>query len=243
MMRLRELKPDVAIDLQGLLRSGLMALACGARRRIGLADAREGARWFYTGISPTLPREHSVERYLRSLESLGIVSPGRAQFHIPPGVSISLPPQRFVLLHPFARGKGKSLSEENLALLCKLLQPATVIIAGTGATSGALPDNARDLLSRTTIPQLIWLIREAALVISVDSGPMHIAAALDKPLLSIHTWSDPRQVGPYSEQAWIWQGGDIFRQNLAEIRPASAKPITPADLEMIAAWARERFNE
>jgi len=65
---------------------------------------------------------------------------------------------------------------------------------------------------------------------------MHIAAALDARLLSIHTWSDPRKVGPYSEKAWIWQGGEIRPQRLdAPLLPE--KPITPADLDAIAAWA------
>ena len=54
---------------------------------------------------------------------------------------------------------------------------------------------------------MIWLLRAADFVVSVDSGPMHIAAAVDTKMLSIHTWSDPRLVGPFSDDAWIWQGG------------------------------------
>jgi heptosyltransferase I len=55
------------------------------------------------------------------------------------------------------------------------------------------------------------LIRVARFVISVDSGPMHIAAAVNDRLVSIHTWTDPRRVGPYNPDAWIWKNGKLLR--------------------------------
>jgi len=58
---------------------------------------------------------------------------------------------------------------------------------------------------------LIWLIRAARFVVSVDSGPMHIAAAVTDNLLSIHTWTDPRRIGPYNPDAWVWKNGLLFR--------------------------------
>jgi hypothetical protein len=61
---------------------------------------------------------------------------------------------------------------------------------------------------------------------------MHLAAALDVQLLSIHTWSDPRQVGPYSEAVWIWQGGEIRRQNL-DAPPLPERAFTEADAAAI----------
>ena len=55
-------------------------------------------------------------------------------------------------------------------------------------------------------------MRRAAWVVSVDSGPMHIASALSPRLLSLHTWSDPKRVGPYNPEAWVWQNGVVFQQ-------------------------------
>ena len=52
-----------------------------------------------------------------------------------------------------------------------------------------------NLLNHTSLLQLVWLMRHARFTISVDSGPMHIASALNDRLISIHTWSDPRKVG------------------------------------------------
>jgi len=73
------------------------------------------------------------------------------------------------------------------------------------------PENCVELTNQTTLLQLIWLLRHASFIISVDSGPMHIAAALTTNLISIHTWTDPRRVGPYNEVAFIWKNGTIVR--------------------------------
>ncbi len=51
----------------------------------------------------------------------------------------------------------------------------------------------------------------ARFIISVDSGPMHIAAAVTDRLVSIHTWTDPTRVGPYNPDAWIWKHGNLLR--------------------------------
>jgi ADP-heptose:LPS heptosyltransferase len=68
---------------------------------------------------------------------------------------------------------------------------------------------------------LIWLIRAARFVVSVDSGPMHIAAAVTDNLLSIHTWTDPRRVGPYNSDAWVWKNGQLLR--VSELVTAKSK--------------------
>jgi ADP-heptose:LPS heptosyltransferase len=87
--------------------------------------------------------------------------------------------------------------------------------------------------------QLIRLIRVARFVISVDSGPVHIAAAVTDRLLSIHTWTDPRRVGPYNPDAWIWKHTKIARVSELETtklkrrgRAFKAKDI-PAIVELI----------
>src|SRR2546421_5605141 len=69
--RLRAGRFDLVIDLQGLLRTGLMAAATGAARRVGLSSAREGATHFYTDIIPDDLSAHAVDRYWRVAEALG----------------------------------------------------------------------------------------------------------------------------------------------------------------------------
>lgn len=236
---LRRLKPDTVLDLQGLLRSALMARLSGARRIIGLTDAREGARFFFSETIPVSPGEHAVLRYLRALAPLGIPAPSRPEFPLPPGTlpALGKTGAPFVLLHPFARGAGKSLTDQQVFTLCQALHPLRVVVVGMG-NAISLPNPTVNLLNRTSIPELIGLIRQANFVISVDSGPMHIAAALDIPLLSLHTWSDPRLVGPFRETAWIWQGGEIRPQNLTEKALPPARIPDDCDILKIADFVK-----
>lgn len=114
-----------------------------------------------------------------------------------------------------------------------------VIVAGTGTLQNELPDNAMNLLNQTTIREMIWLLGSAEFVVSVDSGPMHIAAATNPRMLSIHTWSDPRLVGPFSDKAWIWQGGQIRRQQIdaPSLLPSRSPEI--GDIIQIANFVRQ----
>lgn len=239
------LQPSVAVDLQGLLRSALIARFSRARRIHGLSDAREGAGLFYQAVTPVLPHEHAVHRYLRILSALGISPPETPAFPLPEGTLPSgiaaMPP--FLLLHPFARGKGKSLSAEHVETLCRHLRPLPIVLAGQGRMDIPLPDNAVNFLNRTSLHEFIGLARVARFTISVDSGPMHIAAAISPNLLSIHTWSDPHLVGPCHEDAWIWQGGEIRRQSLSPSAPL-LPPRRPRLSEMasIAKWVTEHIS-
>ncbi len=216
-------RPDVSVDFQGLLRTGLMGWFSGARERFGLADAREGADWFYTKVVP-LPAgvPHAVERYLTLAKvvvgSGKLLATKRIEFILPSGT----PPVSggqvvsgtYILVHPFSRGVGKSLTAQQVEQLCHLLTPlGQVILVGSadGQTKLQLPPGCSDYLNRTSLDELLWLVGHAGFVLSVDSGPMHLAAAMNRPLLSLHTWSDPRKVGPYRDDAWIWKSGRLFQ--------------------------------
>lgn len=231
--RLDELKADAALDLQCLLRSGLMARFSGARRVWGLSDAREGSHFFHTDRVPVLKNEHSVQRYLRCLPAMGIPLPANPEWVLPSGdLHPAIPANKpFVAIHPFSRGAGKSLDAECLDAFLETFRAhsdALCVLIGSGDhTSGDHPVFL-NLLNRTTLPELSAILKRAAFVVSVDSGPMHLAAALGTPLLSIHTWSDPRRVGPFSEKSWIWQGGGIRPQNLS-YAPLPEKKFTPRD--------------
>jgi ADP-heptose:LPS heptosyltransferase len=117
----------------------------------------------------------------------------------------------FILLHPFARGGSKSLSKAVVEEICRAFAPTRVVVVGKSSRKINPPENCVDLTNQTTLLQLIRLIRVASFIISVDSGPMHIAAAVTDRMLSIHTWTDPRRVGPYNPDAWIWKNGKILQ--------------------------------
>ena len=214
----RSLRPDLALDFQGLLRSALIARISGAKQIYGLSDGREGSRLFYHQVAKVNRREHAVERYLKLAELVGGKVGEALRCPLPSGDPLprfdEYPP--FILLHPFARGGGKSLSNAVVEEICRTFAPTRVVVVGKSAQTLQALDNCVELTNQTTLLQLIRLIRAARFVISADSGPMHIAAAVNDNLLSIHTWTDPLRVGPYNPDAWIWKHGQIIRMSEVE---------------------------
>jgi heptosyltransferase-1 len=211
--RTRQLQSEIALDFQGLLRSALIAKASGAKKVLGMSDGREGSRFFYQQVAAVDRKAHAVDRYLRLAEMFGADLKKPLRFPLPTGDPLPRfdPLPGFAVLHPHARGRRKSMARAVVMELCRAFAPARVIIVGRSRRRFSPPENCIDLTNQTTLLQLVWLIRNAAYVISVDSGPMHIAAALTPNLVSIHTWSDPRRVGPYNTAAWIWKNGKLLR--------------------------------
>ncbi len=211
--RSRRQPPEVALDFQGLLRSGLLGLARGANPVIGLSDAREGASLFYQQVISVDASAHAVDRYLSLPRALG-ATVDKVEFPLAGGSEPKLDqalPRDFILVHPYARGAGKSLDEETLQVLCDCLGPQPVVLVGKSAGDTAIKGaHVTSLVNQTSLAELLWLLRRARFIISVDSGPMHLGAALrPERTLGIHTWSDPRRVGPYDKRAWIWKAGRI----------------------------------
>lgn len=206
-------KADLVLDFQGLLRSALIAKLCRRGEVAGLSDAREGARLFYRRLADVTGVRHAVDRYLRLVAEVGVPIATPLEWPLPAGTAPAgfAPAEPFVLLHPFSRGAGKSLTPAQVSEFCAAIATVPVVLAGRSGERVAPAGNVTDLLNRTTLPELIWLIRRADFVVSVDSGPMHIAAAITSRLLSIHTWSDPAKVGPYAPDAWVWNGTALFQ--------------------------------
>jgi ADP-heptose:LPS heptosyltransferase len=217
------LQPDLALDFQGLLRSALIAKASKAKMVCGMSDGREGSRWFYHKTAKVNRRQHAIERYLKLAELAGAPVGENLRCPIPTGDPLprfdEYPP--FILLHPFARGGSKSLSSAVIEEICKAFAPTRVVVVGKSTRKINTPENCVELTNQTTLLQLIRLIRVARFIISVDSGPMHIAAAVTDKLLSIHTWTDPRRVGPYNSDAWIWKHGKLLQ--IHELEAAKLK--------------------
>jgi ADP-heptose:LPS heptosyltransferase len=224
-----------------------MAHFSRAQRVWGLSDAREGAGFFYTDRVQVLKDEHSVQRYLRALPAMGIPIPEKPEWILPTNKTCGAIPgnKPFVVIHPFSRGAGKSLDNECLDAFLTTFRAhsnALCVLVGAGGYARENDAGFLNLLNRTTLAELTSILRRASFVASVDSGPMHLAAALGTPLLSIHTWSDPRRVGPFSEKAWIWQGGKIRRQSLTAA-PLPEKPFTPRDAAEAAKLAASAVCE
>lgn len=204
-VRLRRERFDLVLDLQGLLRSGLMAGVTGAARRVGLSDAREGARWFYNEIVP-VTRSHAVNRYLRAAAHLGCPA-GAVEF--PLGLADE-PRDNLIAINPSARWATKLWGAEKFRALAEQLPRDRVVFTGSAAETDwidRLAHRYRNMAGKTNLLELAELYRRCALVVTNDSGPMHLAAAVGTPVVAIFGATDPALTGPYGDGHIVLRAG------------------------------------
>jgi len=196
--RLRRGRYDVVVDLQGLLRSGLLAALAGAPRRIGLSDARECAGFFHNEII-AVPRIHAVDRYLRAAVHLGGAA-GPVEF--PLGLAPGKQSEGYLAIHASARWPTKLWGDDKFAELIRQLPQERIILTGSAAEAeriGRLAQGARNLAGQTDLFELAEWYQRCAVVVTNDSGPMHLAAAVGTPVVAIFGPTDPALTGPYGK--------------------------------------------
>jgi lipopolysaccharide heptosyltransferase I len=220
---LRQEHFDLAIDLQGLFRSGLMALATGAPVRVGLGRSREGSRFFYTHRVPEpVERPHAVDRLLAVASAFGadiarprfetvITADDRAWAERAVG---HLPRPR-LMLNPGARWVTKRWPPERFAAVARRMaveRGASIVLVGGPDDLGLVEDlkdhlgdhlarAAIDLVGRTTLPQLAAVSASCDVVLSNDTGPLHLAAAAGARVVGVYTCTRPAWTGPYGDRA------------------------------------------
>jgi lipopolysaccharide heptosyltransferase I len=208
MRELRERRFDLVVDLQGLFRSGWFAGQTKAPRRVGFANAREMGWLFYTARVISSWEDHAVERYLCMAEALGL-GKEPVEFHFAvsdadrAAVATMLPEAApYAVLLPGANWETKRWPVERFAALVNPIRQRfglqSIIAGGSAdrALAAQIP-GALDLTGKTNLHQLVALLERAALVIGADTGPTHIAAALNKPLVTMHGPTDAVLTGPY----------------------------------------------
>lgn len=200
---------DLVLDLQGLLRSGSLTALTRAPVRVGFSNARELAHLFYTHHVPVQTLEqHAIERYLSMCEAIGcargpvefrFVTDEQDEAHVESLVGSSVP---FAVLLPGTNWATKRWPVERFASLVNPLRErmglSSVVAGGKDVIDLAMRiAGATNVAGRTTLRQLVALLRRASLVIANDSGPMHIAAALGRPLVTMFGPTNPIRTGPY----------------------------------------------
>jgi heptosyltransferase I len=206
---LRQRNFDLVIDLQGLFRSGWLAAATRASLRVGFAAAREFAPVFYTHrVRVGMPEQHAIERYLTITQALGC-GRGPVVFNFATTdadradvAQLIAPNRRFAVLLPGTNWLTKRWPVEHFAQLVAPLRERfglECIVAGGSDVVDLAPQipGSINLANRTTLKQLTALLERAELVIANDSGPMHIAAALGRPLVTPFGPTNPIRTGPY----------------------------------------------
>ncbi len=198
---LRDAGYDVALDLQGLLQSAMIARFSGAKRVVGYARAhcREGlAAVFYKDhVEPS--RAHIAEKHLDIVRALGVSAPD-LDCTIPLGEAEGdLPASPFVLASPFAGWRSKQWPLDHYAELGRLLAERSGTALVLNVADADLPRVASLAHVRSHASSLDGLIdatRAASAVLGVDSGPLHLAAALRKRGVVLFGPTDPARNGP-----------------------------------------------
>jgi len=242
---------DLVIDLQGLLRTGLMAGATRATRRVGLSTAREGSHWFATDTVRVADADamHAVDRYWLVAEALGAGHVPKT-FHVPVDEMVlkwvdellAPLPRPWLVVSPGSRWLTKRWPPLHFA---ELVRRATREFGGSAIAIGS-PDEAAltgevavatmslDLGGRTSLPQLVALLSRADAVIANDSGPLHLAAALGRPVVAPYTCTSVRRHGPYGQrgaiETGVWCRGSYRKhcsrlECMAELTPERLWPV------------------
>ncbi|MFW6147355.1 MAG: lipopolysaccharide heptosyltransferase I [Thermodesulfobacteriota bacterium] len=241
--RLRRNRYDIVIDLQGLLKSGLLTFLARGERKIALNNGREGSSLFvHERIALPAKEIHALEKYLHIARHLGVENP-QWQGYIPiyesdksyiDSLLQDLEPYGLLIaINPMAKWETKLWEPDRFALLADFLNErldATVIFTGSpadkkpvGQIQSKMETAALNLAGRITLKQLAYLYQRCAVVISTDTGPMHIAAAMKSPaVVALFGPTSPVRTGPYGSAQKVVRSGaacsPCFKKRCSDMR-------------------------
>ena len=225
---------DFAVDFQGLLQSAIWASAAHPERIFGFhaSQLRERAAGIFYSAGVPAGAPHVVDRNLQLAAAAGASGELHA-FPLPPGNPEGrLPESDFVLASPLAGWRSKQWPLEHYAALATRLRRelgvSLVLNAPPGAAFPQVPDAVPHC---STLTGLIDATRRATAVVGVDSGPLHLAAALGKPGVAIFGPTDPARNGPYGGSLRVLRtpGAATTYKRGSEI-DESMRRVTPGDV-------------
>ena len=249
---LRAARFDVAIDLQGLIKSGVITAATGAPLRIGFTSAhcRERLNVMFTNqrIAPPPSARHIVDRYLALVEPLGACA-GSVEFALPTdgaaetrideflmGAGLK-PRDRLVVLNPGAGRADKRWPTERFRALARRLSSeagASVLVtwgpnelADARAIVGTDTRGYAALAPPTNLHELLAVLRRASVVVAADTGPLHLAAALGTRCVGLYGPTAAERNGPYGRGHRSLQSPDATMGSLGvdDVFRATADPL------------------
>ena len=201
---LRSCRYDFAVDFQGLLKSALVSSAARPERIFGFhqSQTRERLAALFYSNKTSSRSAHKVDQNLELAAAAGAANPV-IKFPLPPGrPEAELPAGDFVLASPLAGWRAKQWPLEYYRALAARLRRelgVPLVLDGPPAAQSLL-GSVRDAVTHTSsLAGLIYATRRAAAVVGVDSGPLHVAAALGKPGVAIYGPTDPARNGPYGD--------------------------------------------
>lgn len=224
---------DLAIDLQGLARSSMFAWLANADLTVGLDNlregGREGARAMYDLTPPRAPaRSHAVDRYMAVLPLLDV--PVHWDFewlplrpHAAKRVRETWAPEnertQWVVLLPGGRWDNKRWPARNFAELARKfaeIPDTKLVVLGSQSErplgeeiAAAAHGRCLNLAGETSLDEMIEWIRLSRLTITNDTGPMHVAAALRRPVIAVFGPTAPWNTGPYGQLENVLQATSL----------------------------------
>lgn len=215
---LRQRHYDLVVDLQGLQKSALVARLAGGKRCVGPSCQREGARfWYHAVAAPRNRCRHAVEQALDVLPLLGIAKPVERQFPLRLPDDPLIAPRPRVGLAPVSRWPSKNWPLSNFAMLADCLQQDHHVGISVFGGRADLPA-AETIQAGCRLPveihcgDLDWPQLGAALagldvLVSNDSGPVHLAAAVGTPCVVVYGPTDPTRTAPWGSLHRILKTG------------------------------------
>ena len=218
-LRLRKERYDIALDLQGLLRTTLLASLSGARKKLGAPGLKECGGLF---IKEAFPESASLNAVYRSLETVRFLTGKKEEpvFRLAVPASAEKDTQnilersgintddRIIALVPFTRGATKQWPLRHFRQLADLLfsryKGIRITAFGSRGNAGLLQHpQVIDLCGHLSIVQLAAAFKRCRAVIGGDTGPVHLAAALNVPVVMLFGGSDMRETAPVSGKAVV----------------------------------------
>ncbi|MDR0723959.1 MAG: glycosyltransferase family 9 protein [Endomicrobium sp.] len=226
--KVKQKEYDIAIDLQGLLRSAFLIKFSKSKIKIGVSGMKEFSNIL---IKEVYPQKAKINATLRNLETVSYLT--NKSFKPKVNIKINANAENiigdnkilnnFIAFLPFARGKGKDwgvLNYQKLIFLLKEKYPdLNIVVLGSKCDYGKIQsDNVTDLCGKTNIEELASVLTKARVVVGADTGPMHLASVLNVPLVFIFGMSDIKETSPYIGK---------FSLLINEQNPEDIKSVSP----------------
>jgi 3-deoxy-D-manno-octulosonic-acid transferase/heptosyltransferase-1 len=228
---LKELKSrryDIVVDLQGLLKSGILTFLANGKRKIALNGGREGSLIFTNEkVAIPDPDLHALDKYLCIARYLGATNPvwngqipiyDTDEEHVDYLLGEIGNNSTLVAVNPMAKWESKLWELHRFASLADTIKEelgAGVVFTGSEGDKAAIEDirsgmktRALNLAAKTTLKELAYLYQKCAAVICTDTGPMHVAAAMGSPVVvALFGPTSPLRTGPYGAKHRVIRAG------------------------------------